>query len=244
MFDSQQTKLSEQAAKLRAEVNAAARLCASLVIVVSVSQGTTAPHRKKQINKQAEKLEKELAAVVATRPRPVEPATATPQAPRALTFEQRKAEVGKAIAGAAMGTLSNKLAALKEQGVLSKFGSASASGFRRFSADAFLQQTGFAAQEIESGGQGDDLKIALGVVLAISTLAVLGALGIGGTVGTTLVYLALLVPITFLGIGSAAPGVISVFIVIFLNLLDGRASERKITHEAARFLVGYCLGAF
>jgi hypothetical protein len=185
--------------------------------------------------------------VVATRPKPAEPAPGTPGAPlpaRALTFEQRKAEVSKAISGARAGTVGSALSGLKDQGVLSKYGSASATGFRRYTADTFQQQTGFAAQEIESGGQGDDLKVALGVVLAVSTLAVFGALGIGGTVGTTLVYLALLVPITFLGIGSAAPGVISVFIVLFLNLLDGRANERKITHEAARLLVGYCLGAW
>ena len=57
-----------------------------------------------------------------------------------------------------------------------------------------------------------------------------------------LVYIFLLVPILFLGIGSSAPGVISVFIVLFSNLLDGRQKERKITHEAARFLTGYLLG--
>ena len=169
-------------------------------------------------------------------------APGSPAAPLALTFEQRKAEVVKAV-NAASGAISKAMTGLKEQGALTKFGSSTVAGYRRFTADAFQQQTGFAAQEIESGGQGDDLKVALGVVLALSTLAVFGALSIGGNAGTTLVYLALLAPITFLGIGSAAPGVISVFIVLFLNLLDGKGTERKITHEAARFLVGYILGA-
>lgn len=181
--------------------------------------------------------------MVATRPKPAEPAAAPAVVMRSLTFEQLKEEVGKAVAGSS-GAIDGALSGLKAQGVLSKFGSASASGFRRFTADAFQQQTGFAAQEIESGGQGDDLKVALGVVLAVSTLAVFGALGIGGTLGTTLVYLALLVPITFLGIGSAAPGVISVAIVLIQNLLDGKGNERRVTHEAARFLVGYSLGAY
>lgn len=212
MFADNTSKLQDQAARLRAE---------------------------------AEKLEKELAAVAASRPKPVASTAAAPAAApvtptRALTFQQLSDEISKALSGSTV--LDASLKTLKEAGTISKFDSASAKGFRRYSADAFQSQTGILPQELESGGTQDDLKVALAVVLAASTLAVLGGITVGGFVGTFLVYIFLLIPILFIGIGSSSPGLISVFIVLVNNLIDGKSKERKVTHEAARFLTGYLLG--
>jgi hypothetical protein len=43
-------------------------------------------------------------------------------------------------------------------------------------------------------------------------------------------------------VGTTSPGLITVFIIIITNLLEGKADERRHAHEAARFLVGYKLG--
>lgn len=197
--------------------------------------------RAAKLRQEAEKLEQELKAVQASRPKPVvteeKPAGPTP---RYLSFEQLKAEVEQAMASSAV--VDTALKQLKESGALTKFESGSAKGFRRYSAEQFEQATGFPPQDVESGGTQDDLKWALGAVMAASSLAVVGGGFLGGFAGTLLVYLFLLIPITFIGIGSVAPGVISVFVVLVSNLLDGKAAERKTTHQAARFLTGYLLG--
>ena len=198
--------------------------------------------RAAKLRAEAEKLEKELAGVMASRPRPV----ATEEKPDAvvrpyMTFEQIKEEVSKTLTSSG-GSPDACIKQMKASGMLSKFESASVKGFRRYDQNAFEQATGFPVQQVESGGTQDDLKIALGVVMALSSLAVVGGSFLGGFVGTLLVYIFLLIPISFIGIGSVAPGVISVGVVAVNNLLDGKAKERKITSEAARFMTGYLLG--
>lgn len=63
---------------------------------------------------------------------------------------------------------------------------------------------------------------ALAAVLALSTAAVLGGVALGGFAGTFLVYIFLLVPVLFLGIGSSSPGLISILVVIVTNLIEVR----------------------
>ena len=75
---------------------------------------------------------------------------------RTWTFEQLKTELNQQLSGP--GAIEGKLRGLKEQGALSKYGSAVPGTFRRYSPDAFAQQTGIQPQEIESGGSQDDLK--------------------------------------------------------------------------------------
>ncbi len=197
--------------------------------------------RAAKLRAEAEKLEQELGTLMASRPKPV--ATEERPAPvaRYLPPDQIKAEVGKVLSGGSVAAAA-ALKQLKDTGVLNKFESASAKGFRRYSAEQFEQVTGFPPQDVESGGTQDDLKWALGAVMAASTLAVFGGSFIGGFAGSLLVYLFLLIPITFIGIGSVAPGLISVGVVLVNNLLDGQQKERKVTHQAARFLTGYLLG--
>jgi len=197
--------------------------------------------RAAKLRQEAAKLEQDLAAIQALRPKPVamEERPAAP-VPRYLSFEQIQAEVTKAMSSSAV--VDATLKQLKASGVLSKFESSSAKGLRRYSAEQFEQTTGFPPQDVESGGTQDDLKWALGAVMAASTVVVIGGSFLGGFVGTLLVYLFLLIPIMFIGVGSVSPGVISVLVVLVNNLLDGKQAERKATHQAARFLSGYLLG--
>lgn len=197
--------------------------------------------RAAKLRQEAAKLEEDLAAIQALRPKPVatEERPAAP-VPRYLSFEQIQAEVTKAMSSSAV--VDATLKQLKASGVLSKFESTSAKGLRRYSAEQFESTTGFPPQDVESGGTQDDLKWALGAVMAASTVVVIGGSFLGGFVGTLLVYLFLLIPITFIGVGSVSPGVISVLVVLVNNLLDGKQAERKATHQAARFLTGYLLG--
>lgn len=68
---------------------------------------------------------------------------------------------------------------------------------------------------------------ALAAVLALSTAAVLGGVALGGFAGTFLVYIFLLVPVLFLGIGSSSPGLISILVVIVTNLIEVRYPLRQ-----------------
>ena len=114
--------------------------------------------------------------------------------------------------------------------------------YRKYSGDQFKQTSGISPQEIESGAALNDYKYALGAVLAVSTLCIFLSIAIGGFYGSLFVYLFALVPITFIGIGSISPGIISAAVVLLYNAIDEQKEERECTYYASRFLVGYLKG--
>ena len=134
-----------------------------------------------------------------------------------------------------------ELETLKEKNILKKYNSDSMA-YRKYSGDQFKQTSGISPQEIESGAALNDYKYALGAVLAVSTLCIFLSIAIGGFYGSLFVYLFALVPITFIGIGSISPGIISAAVVLLYNAIDEQKEERECTYYASRFLVGYLKG--
>jgi len=105
------------------------------------------------------------------------------------------------------------------------------------------RQTGIDGKTMNAEMNLDELKYALGAVVAFSAVsAVLSGSLIGGNVGATFTYIFALLPIIFLGIGSSAPGVIIAAINLIKGNSDAEFSNRRVVHEAAHFLAGYLLG--
>ncbi|KAG5190552.1 hypothetical protein JKP88DRAFT_205438 [Tribonema minus] len=89
----------------------------------------------------------------------------------------------------------------------------------------------------------DDLKYALGAVVAFSAIsAVASGVIVGGNTGASLTYLFAIIPILFLGIGSSSPGIIVAAINLFKIRFDSEFQSRRVHHEAAHFLAGYLCG--
>ena len=96
---------------------------------------------------------------------------------------------------------------------------------------------------IDSDDALEELKNSLGVVVILSgALAVASLALIGGNLGASLTYIFAVFPIIFLGVGSTNPGLISGVIESIKTLSDQGYEERRLTHEAAHFLLGYILG--
>jgi len=89
---------------------------------------------------------------------------------------------------------------------------------------------------------GYDYKIVFLAALGLGTTLGLSSSFIGGQLGFFLGYASALLPVTLVGVGSIAPGLIGDAIFAFRAATNEDVRKKFVANNAAKFLVGYHLG--
>uniref|UniRef100_A0A7S2VUJ3 Peptidase M41 domain-containing protein n=1 Tax=Norrisiella sphaerica TaxID=552664 RepID=A0A7S2VUJ3_9EUKA len=138
--------------------------------------------------------------------------------------------------------LANELKALKEQGILKRWGSDIGTARPRSINVNQLQSAGIKNPEaLAFGSTEDDLLLLVSYVLTSSLLATIAGNVLPGQLGFFVPYLIAGSSLVLLGIGSTNPGLLQ-GPKAALGRLNPEYEKRLIRHEAAHFLVGYLLG--
>ncbi|CAM9983489.1 unnamed protein product, partial [Phaeothamnion confervicola] len=214
-------KLMEQAAKLRAEANDAEN-------AMRTAKGLEpAPVATKAMATATVPSETATAAAVAPPAAPIATVVTTSTTPQELA-----AKIMGALSVEGAPARRAALDALKAKGVLGKWGSGSFGEAWSVSQGQLKSVAGIDGKAFDIDGGIDDLKYALGYVVAGSfVLAVASGTLIGGNVGATFTYGFAILPIVFLGIGSTSPGLIAAAIDVVKARSDPEYVSRRILHE-------------
>eukprot|EP00468_Gymnochlora_sp_CCMP2014_P007461 CAMPEP_0167760582 /NCGR_PEP_ID=MMETSP0110_2-20121227/11666_1 /TAXON_ID=629695 /ORGANISM="Gymnochlora sp., Strain CCMP2014" /LENGTH=375 /DNA_ID=CAMNT_0007647109 /DNA_START=50 /DNA_END=1177 /DNA_ORIENTATION=+ len=138
--------------------------------------------------------------------------------------------------------LAAELDSLRQQGILKKWGSASANLQSRRINMQQLQSVGLQKPEnIAAGSVDDDLALLVVYVMASSVLAVIAGQVLPGQLGFFVPYLIGGSSLVLLTIGSTNPGLLQGPKEAIAKL-NPEYERRLVRHEAAHFLTGYLLG--